>query len=212
LTPSGIVGPLAAAAIALAGAAAGIWIVGHRARLLVPLSGALLVAVTALGLVPELIKQTGPAAPLALIATAYLALTLLDHQGLPVCPSCSHGEDFAPTLVIATGIHAFVDGWGMSAVPPGPLVPVAIGGAILLHKIPEGLALGGMLRSGGIRPRHALLYAALAEASTIIGGIVGLYATPGVWLNYALALAAGTFLFLGVHAITGWRAGLNLQS
>ncbi|HXJ41138.1 MAG TPA: ZIP family metal transporter [Bryobacteraceae bacterium] len=202
---------MAAALIAVAGAGAGIWLAGHRARRLIPLSGALLVAVTALGLVPEIVKQGG-FTPILLIAAAYAALSWLDHHGLPVCPSCSHGEAFAPTLLVAVGIHAFVDGWGMSAVQAGRIVPMAIGGAILLHKIPEGLALGGLLESGSIPPWRALLFAIMAEAPTVLGGYIGLRATPGAWLNYALALAAGTFLFLGVHAITGWRARINLHS
>ena len=208
---SGIAGPLAAAAVALAGAVAGILFAGRRARHLVPLSGALLIAVTVLGLVPELIRQSGPALSLALLVLAYVVLTVLDRHGLPVCPSCSHGEAFAPTLIAATGVHAFVDGWGMTAIHGGQIVPFAIGGAILLHKLPEGLALGGLLRSGGITSSRAILFGILAEAPTIAGGYAGIHSPPGVWLNYALALAAGTFLFLGVHAVTGWRRRITRQ-
>ena len=73
-------------------------------------------------------------------------------------------------------------------------------------------ARASSLNRAGVFADRDAASAALAEAPTIIGGIAGLYATPGLWLNYALALAAGTFLFLGVHAITGWRASLNLQA
>lgn len=184
----------------------------RRRRLLVPLSGAILVAVTVFGLVPELIRQSGFVFPLGLMAAAYLVLTALDRMGYPVCPSCSHGEAFATTLILATGLHAFVDGWGMTAAETEHAVPYAIGGAILFHKIPEGLALGGLLRGAFLTPARALLLAAAAELPTVAGGYLGLHAEPGPWTSHALSLAAGTFLFFGIHAIEGWRARANLHS
>ncbi len=212
LTLSGIFGPLLAAAIAILCAIAGIRIAGHRARLLVPASGAILVAVTVFGLVPELVQVAGLVTPLVLMGLAYLVLTVLDRKGYPVCPSCSHGEAFAETFILATGIHAFVDGWGMSAVEAGHIAPMAIGGAILFHKIPEGLALGGLLRGAPLRPSRAIAFAILAEAPTVAGGFAGLHAAPGVWVTYALAVASGSFLFFGVHAVEGWWIRTNLQS
>ncbi len=212
MTLPGIVGPLLAAGIAILCAIAGILFTGHRARLLVPVSGAILVAVTVFGLVPELVHQGGFAIPLVLMATAYLVLTALDKNGYPVCPSCSHGEAFAEAFIVATGVHAFVDGWGMTAVEAGHVAPMAISGAILFHKIPEGLALGGLLRSAALRPRRAILFAILAEAPTVLGGFAGLRAAPGIWMTWALSLAAGTFFFFGIHAIEGWRIRTNLQS
>jgi len=186
--------------------------VRRSGRLLVPLSGAILVAVTVFGLVPELVRQSGYAIPFALMATAYVILTILDRRGFPVCPSCSHGEEFATALIVAAGIHAFVDGWGMAAADTGHTVPLAVGGAIVFHKIPEGLALGGLLRGAAIPASRAMLLATAAEVPTILGGYAGLHSTPGPWTNYALALAAGTFFFFGIHAIEGWRARTNLQS
>jgi zinc transporter ZupT len=212
LTSPGIEAPLAAAAIAIVGAIAGIFLANRRHGLLVPLSGAILVAVTLFGLVPELIRQIGFVLPLALMVAAYLCLTVLDRMGYPVCPSCSHGEAFAVTLIIATGLHAFVDGWGMTAAETDHAVPYAIGGAILFHKIPEGLALGGLLRGAAIPPGRAILLVAMAELPTIAGGYLGLHAQPGPWTTHALSIAAGSFLFFGIHAIEGWRARANLHS
>jgi len=212
LISPGIQGPLAATLIALLGAAAGIRLVRRPGRLLVPLSGAILVAVTVFGLVPELVRELGYVVPFALMASAYLALSVLDRQGFPVCPSCSHGEEYAATLLAAAGIHAFVDGWGMAAADTGRTVPLAIGAAIVFHKIPEGLALGGLLRGASIPPARAMLLAAAAESPTLLGGLAGLHSAPGRWTNYAFALAAGTFFFFGIHAIEGWRIRANLQT
>lgn len=142
---------------------------------------------------------------IVLAAAGYGILTFLDHRGYPVCPSCSHGEKFTVSLVAATSFHAFVDGWGMAATEHDARVGMAIATAILIHKIPEGLALGTMLRISTSGTRMAVLLLIVAELPTIAGGITGLNGTPGLWVNYPLAIASGTFLFLGIHAASGMR-------
>jgi zinc transporter ZupT len=181
-----------------------------RGRILVPVSGALLIAVSIFGIAPELVRGAGWLATIGLAAAAYLALWLLDAQGHPVYPSDTHGESFAASLAIATAFHAFLDGWGISVVraasaPGFGSAPAAIFGAILLHKIPEGLALGAMLRASLPSLAGALALAAGAELMTVVGGIVGLWAAPAAWVNYPLAVALGAFIFLGAHALRGER-------
>jgi zinc transporter ZupT len=178
-----------------------------RGRILVPLSGALLIAVALFGIAPELVRGAGWLATIGLAAAAYVALYLLDAQGHPVCPSDSHGESFAASLAIATAFHAFLDGWGLSVIRAAATgaAPAAVFGAILLHKIPEGLALGAMLRASMPSLAGALALAAAAELMTVAGGVVGLWAPPAAWVNYPLALALGAFLFLGAHALRGER-------
>jgi zinc transporter ZupT len=166
----------------------------------VPVSGALLAGVAVLGLIPELGVAIGWVRTLVLAGGGYALLAWLDHRGYPVCPSCSHGEKFTTSLVVATAVHAFVDGWGMAATEAEARVGVAIGVAIFLHKIPEGLALGTMLRVSTARTGTAALLLVLAELPTVAGGFTGLHGTPGIWVNYPLAVASGTFLFLGLHA------------
>jgi len=173
---------------------------GKRARLLVPVAGVLLAAVAILGLIPELGAAIGWVHTLALAGVGYGILAVLDHRGYPVCPSCSHGEKFTTSLVVATAFHAFVDGWGMAATEYEARVGTAIAAAILVHKIPEGLALGSLLRISTTGSRAAALMLVAAELPTVLGGFVGLHGTPGVWVNYPLAIASGTFVFLGFHA------------
>ena len=174
---------------------------GRRARFLVPVGGALLAGVALFGLLPELIHESGWVVTLALALVGYLIPVALEHFGYPVCPSCSHEEVFPGVLVAATAVHAFVDGWGMVATRNHGLVSGTITGAILLHKIPEGLALGSMLRAATRRGRHALALCVLAELPTVAGGLAGWWAAPGNWVNFPLALASGVFLFLGLHAL-----------
>ena len=168
-----------------------------------PISGVLLAGVALFGLIPELGEAIGWLPTLALAAFGYGFLTFLDHRGYPVCPSCSHGEKFTTSLVTATAFHAFVDGWGMAATARDARVGLAIATAILIHKIPEGLALGTMLRISTSGSGRAALLLIVAELPTIAGGITGLNGTPGLWVNYPLAVASGTFLYLGIHATSG---------
>jgi len=174
-----------------------------RGRILVPVSGVLLVAVAIFGVGPEAVRGAGWIVTIALAAAAYLGLSMLDLHGHPVCPSSSHGESFAASLAIATGLHAFLDGWGLSVIRSAATggVPNAILGAILLHKIPEGLALGAMLRASTTSLSTAVALAAAAELMTVAGGVVGVWAAPAAWVNYPLAIALGMFLFLGMHAL-----------
>jgi len=199
--------PLAAALIAIAfGFASIAFASGKRLRYIVPLSGALLAAVALFGLMPELAREIGWTRTLLPAAASYGFLAILDHRGYAVCPSCSHGEKFAGSLVLATALHAFVDGWGVAAARNQGAVASAITVAILLHKAPEGVALGAMLRASTPGPKVAALLCTVAELPTILGGAVGIWATPPLWADYMLALVSGTFLFLGLHAVLMTRA------
>jgi zinc transporter ZupT len=195
--------PCLAALLAVLCGLASIALAGRGRRvLLVKISGALLVCVAVFGLIPELVRETGWLRTLPVAAAGYGFLMLLDHRGYAVCPSCSHGEKFASSLVAATAVHAFVDGWGLVAARgQGTNVSGAVVIAILLHKAPEGLALGAMLAASARGPLLAAGLCCLAELPTIAGGAAGLWFTPPGWIEYMLSLVAGTFLFLGIHAI-----------
>jgi ZIP family zinc transporter len=191
-----------AAALALAFAMAGIlFSSGRRARYLVPVSGGLLAAVALFGLLPEVAGDIGWVVSLLVAAAGYALLEAIDRAGVPVCPSCSHSHGFSGPLVIGTAIHSFVDGWGMTATHGAAGALTAV---LLLHKIPEGLALGAILRMSAQKPGRAALLAIVAESPTIVGGWIGLRVTQASWLDYPLSLVAGAYLFLGLHAVRAW--------
>ena len=165
------------------------------------------------GLIPELGTQIGWLLTVVLVAAGFGLLVLLDRSGISGCPSCSESEGFAVALLVATGLHALVDGWALSvsgtAGSPGSS-SVSLSIAILLHKVPEGLALGTILRAGlpgqpPMRKSIQILCAFVAEFPTLAGGLLGSHTPPGPWLYGPLALAGGTFLFLGFHAMRGVR-------
>jgi zinc transporter ZupT len=218
LTQTGIGPPLAATAIAVCAAVAGLWLTGarERARLAVPFSAGVLLGVALFGLFPEMAEALGWTASLLLFALGYGLLFGINRYAYPVCPSCSHDHNhdacstvlhgFATPLVAATAMHAFLDGWSMAAVqavaPVGIRVTMPL--AVSLHKIPEGIALGSILWASMQSRPAALLWCVAAESCTVLGGGVGLALAPrlgSVWVLYPLAVAGGCFFFLGLHAV-----------
>jgi len=211
LDPHFLILPVAATLLAIVAAAFGIALTGRArlSRLLIPMSGGFLVLVAIFGLIPELATDIGWIRALPLVALGAGSLMAVDRLAFPICPSCDRDtpQAVAAPLLAATAVHAFVDGWGLVAVQvAAPLAGKAVAAAIILHKIPEGLALGsiiGMLpgrrRIGPVNV--SLAWCGAAELSTVAGGAVGLWLTPAEWVSYPLAIAAGTFLFLGIQAM-----------
>jgi ZIP family zinc transporter len=216
--------PLIAFAVALAGIVPGMYLhkVPKTTKYVVLASGILLLAVSLFGLLPELAGEIGWWKSVPIFAAGYLLLFLIDRQTQTVCPACSHTHGhthadceaalhgFTVPLAVAAAVHAFIDGWGLAAVTASAptSVKIAFPVAVLLHKMPEGLALGAILKSStGTRP-EAFAWAAAAESATLLGAFAGIALTPHLgtaWTNYPLALAGGSFLYLGYHALhIGW--------
>jgi zinc transporter ZupT len=215
---SGIAAPALATVVGLAGAGLGIWLTGlrERARVVVPFSAGVLVGVALFGLVPELAGEIGWPISVALFAAGYGALLMVNRYVYPVCPTCAHDHDhnscstalhgFAAPLIAAAALHSFLDGWSIATVQlAAPLgLRVAVPLAVALHKIPEGLALGGILRASVPSRTQAMGWAIVAEGATLVGGAFGLIAGPHLgsqWITYPLGIAAGWLFYLGYHAV-----------
>lgn len=190
-------------------------------RRIIPVSGVLLMAIALAGVLPELAGSYGWTGGPALLAAGVAALWAVNRYVYPVCPSCSHTHDhdhcaaalhgFAAPLVAAASLHSFLDGLGIAASrqePAEALAAVVVLG-VALHKIPEGIALGVMFRAA-LRSRvAALAWCVAIESATLAGALLEAAITGrlGVeWVSYALALAGGSFLYLGFHAVHGtWK-------
>ena len=205
------------------GAALGLWLTGmrQRARLILPLSAGVLLGVAVFGLLPELAVELGWLVSLAFFIGGYAALVLLNRYGYPVCPGCSHDHDhagcsselhgFGIPLVLAAALHSFLDGWSIATVqlnvPLGLRVAVPL--AVALHKVPEGIALGGILRAALKSRAQAMVWCTLAEGTTLLGGALGLIMAPRLgteWITYPLGFTAGWLFYLGSHSVhEEWR-------
>ena len=210
--------PALATAVGVVGAAMGVWLTGahRRARVVVPFSAGVLLAVALFGLAPELALESGWMATSVLFAAGYLLLFAVNRYAYPVCPTCAHDHDhsacgtelhgFAAPLIVAAALHSSLDGWSVAVVqhaaPLGLRVAVPI--AIALHKVPEGVALGGVMRAAVPSRAVALLWCLLAEGATLAGGALALALAPhlgNMWTVYPLGLTAGWLVYLGYHAV-----------
>ncbi len=228
--------PALATAVGIGAAGLGVWLSSLERRkaqkavprLVLPFSAGVLLGVALFGFLPELALEAGWATSLSLFGLGYGALMAVDRYIYRVCPTCSHHDHrpdpeptelhgFAMPLVLAAALHSFLDGWSVGLVQSGPHDAAALGLrlavplAVTLHKIPEGLALGGILRAASGVRGHALAASFVAEGCTILGGALGLLATPALgtgWILYPLGLTAGWIFYLGFHAVhEEWKHG-----
>jgi len=221
LTVSGTLLVLALCALAaFLGAAAGVWFTGFPdvARRMIPFSGAILAAIAIFWILPELSGTFGWAAGSMLMLGGVGIIAAIDRFVYPVCPACAHTHDhdhcgtrlhgFATPLVIAALLHSLFDGWAF-ATGYADTSSHALSFGVAIHKIPEGVALGVILRAALKRRGQALLWAALIQAMTVLGGILQITAAPWLgpqWIAALLALGGGMLLYLGAHAMHGeWK-------
>lgn len=152
------------------------------------------------GLLMLLASLTGLTTPLW-FAGGFLCMWVVNRYVHPVCPACAddHNHAECPTrlhglgwpLLLAFSLHALAD--GVAAAEPG----------VLLHKIPEGFAMGLLFRAAFGRPWQALLAAVAVQSLTLTGG----------WLPMLLpaepleAAGKGSLLFLALHAQHALRPG-----
>lgn len=202
--------------VAVLCAIAGVWLtsVHALARKLVPFGGGTLLGVGLFWVLPEMAETLNWPGAIIWLTSGCILLGLVDKFVYPVCPSCSPAHDhehcsarlhgFATPLLIASALHASLDGWSVSASQSD----IRLGAGFLLgiaaHKVPEGLALGVISRAA-LRSRSAAIgWCALAQFATLVGAGAESILAPYLGqqaLHALLALAGGSFLYLGYHAI-----------
>lgn len=206
----------------IASAAAAVWLGGIPAatRTLVPFSAGILLGITGFGVWPELAERAGSFRATGLVMAGFVLLWIVNRYVYAVCPDCAHSHaheqcaaqlhGFAPPLVAAGVLHSFLDGWSLAAseMESSRLAATVLLG-IALHKIPEGLAYGAILRSALGSKWAALAWSTLAQIPTLVGGMSAAALGPshgGAWIVCVLGLAGGSFLFLGWHAVhSDWK-------
>jgi ZIP family zinc transporter/zinc and cadmium transporter len=181
---------------------------------MVALSAGFMVSVALLDLTPDAIKTHGESAA-AVILIGYLLVHLTQHT---LAPHFHFGEEVHHvTKVVSFSalagliLHTFVDG---VAIASGFGVSNALGMlvffAILLHKLPEGLAISSLFLASGESRRAALAASAALAISSLVGALLTLQVP--VLGQYGLPLAAGVTLYVGASNLVpefqgkpGWR-------
>jgi zinc transporter ZupT len=218
-----LLAPIAVTVVAILSAALGVWLESLRAlsRKMVPFGGGILMGVALFWVLPEMAEFLHWESALAWIAAGCALLWAIDRYVHPVCPACSHSHDhdhcstqlhgFAPPLLVAVALHAALDGWSVATANGSATLATPLVLAIAIHKIPEGLALGVIVRAALDLRGSALAWCSLAEIATLAGALLESVLAPHLspyTLHAFLALVGGSFLYLGGHAVHGeWRRG-----
>lgn len=173
-----------------------------------------MIAVALIDLLPEALERGGHVAAVVTLA-GYLAVHITQHV---IGTHFHFGEEthhvseaVSVAALVGLLLHTFVDG---VAVASGFGIGGAVGGlvftAVLLHKVPEGLAISSLFLAAGQGRGRALMAA----------GALGLATVAGVFLtdriealrDHGLALAAGVTLYVGMSNLVpefraqgGWQ-------
>ena len=166
---------------------------------LIALSAGFMISVALLDLIPEAIAVHGAGAGL-IVLTGYVLVHLTQHT---LTPHFHFGEEVhkvtravSMSALIGLLLHTFVDG---VAIVSGFEVSASLGLlvflAIVLHKLPEGLAISSLFLAAGASRGRALLAGAALGTATLIGGLATEFFAP--LRTYGLPLAAGVALYVG---------------
>ena len=184
----------------------GVWLgsLPSIARRLTSLNGGLLIGIATFWILPEVSASSSWSTALACLAGGFGLLWLIDRFVQPVCSTCTH--TVSTVLLIAAAAHCFLDGWLIQAsmIEGQKQLTAGVIAGIILHKIPEGLALGVMLRSALKSEKKAMLASGAFQFVTWLGLVAEGYASPYIapgLVQGLLALTGGGFLFLGYHAV-----------
>jgi zinc transporter ZupT len=185
-------------------------------RRVLPFSGGVLVGIAIFWVWPEIADQYGWPGAFCGIAAGFGLLWLVNRYVFAVCPACSRTHDhdactqrlhgFTAPLLAAASLHSFFDGWslGVAHEQSAEGVRLAFLAGIAIHKLPEGVALGVLLLAGTGSVWKAWLSCAAVQSFMIAGGLLASIAAPHLgpyWISSLLSIAAGTFIYLGYHAI-----------
>jgi zinc transporter ZupT len=186
---------------------------------LISLAAGTLLGVTLFAIAPESLDATNWWAAMLAAATGYALFFFISKYIHHVCPACAashfdadatrHFGEIAIALMIALAVHSTTDGLALGIQGETPAMDArkwSLFSALCIHKVPEGLALGSLLIGAGLRRSRALGWVAAVEATTLLGGVVGLFFLANVstfWLGLIMAHVGGGFLYLAAHAVLG---------
>ncbi len=156
-------------------------------------------ALVLLRLLPHFVEEVGPAA-LAACVFGYLALAAAESR------AHARAADVGVALVLpALALHGFLDGAGLAvalqregALGAGAL---AVGAALVVHKVPEGLFVASVLLPA-LGPRRTAVRLLALAAATVLGALSGrelLARLPERELHVAVAAGLGVMLRMAIH-------------
>jgi zinc and cadmium transporter len=217
LTDGKLVYAVAAAGANLLGAFAVTWRSRWSTRALdamLAFAAGFMISVSLIDLFPEALAQGGRGAALVALG-AYIAVHITQHV---IGTHFHFGEEthhvseaVSVAALVGLLLHTFVDGVAVaSGLGVGGAVGALVFIAVILHKVPEGLAISSLFLAAGQGRGRALLAAAALGAATIAGVVMTDHVSA--LREHGLALAAGVTLYVGMSNLVpefrqrgGWR-------
>src|SRR5947199_5174385 len=186
---------------------------------LISFAAGTLLGVMLFAILPESLGAAPWWAVLLSLIAGYALFFFISKHVHHVCPACAashfdadatrHFSEIATALIVALAIHSTTDGLalGIQGETPGTgATKWSLFSALCIHKVPEGLALGSLLIGAGFRRAAAFGWVATVEATTLLGGAIGMFWLGNVspfWLGLIMAHVGGGFLYLATHAVVG---------
>jgi zinc transporter ZupT len=186
---------------------------------LISFAAGTLLGVTLFAILPESLSNNIWWAVALAAASGYALFFFISKYVHHVCPACAashfdadttrHFSDIATALIIALAIHSTTDGLALGIQQGAPATDAtkwSLFSALCIHKVPEGLALGSLLIGAGLGRSGALGWVAAVEATTLLGGVIGIFFVAKVstfWLGLIMAHVGGGFFYLAAHAVLG---------
>ncbi|MFC2101688.1 ZIP family metal transporter [Bacteroidota bacterium] len=182
-------------------------------KLLLAFSGAFLIGITFLNLIPEVyedpVEYIGLFVLLGFLLQLFLELLTrgAEHGHEHDCDNC-HKEDHISPVLLMLGlcIHAFLE--GMPIVPSfDPETRNILVTGIIIHNIPISLALITLFLHYGMKRGKALGLLLLFSLMTPIGSMVSRFIQEATlqdishYFNYAMALVIGIFLHVSTSIL-----------
>jgi len=190
------------ATVILSGCSVLFFKLGNKAlKLILSFSGAYLLAITVLHLIPEIYSNATTKTGIFILAGFLLQIFIeyfsegIEHGHIHVH---KHEEIIFPaTIMIALSVHSFIEGMPLAGVINETKKSLATG--IFFHNIPIAIALMSMLIQSGQKKGNAILWLVVFALMTPIGALTGnlLEGSFGLithYSNYLMAVVVGIFL------------------
>jgi zinc transporter ZupT len=197
-------------------------------RRLLPWTAGVLLGVSVFWILPEIAGDRGWSIALGSVLPIVFLLAWIDRYVYPICPFCAgnlhsdsceaipaarfgrHPVRIGWPLLVVGAAHSFFDGWAIALGRTGwaNSASVALSYGIIVHKIPESLAIGllaARLTSGRTR---ALGVVAIIQAAMAAGCLFPIFSAYRNFASAQLLLipACSCLLLFGVLALEDeWR-------
>ena len=175
-------------------------------KLLLAFSGAFLLGVTVLHMLPELYERDSANVGLWLLAGFMLQVVLeffsrgIEHGHVHVHAKSSRTLPIVTLLSLF--IHSFTEGMPFADPRVGGDIPFVVG--VLLHKLPMAIALATVIQRSGVRTGRSWailsIFAVAAPLGILFGHLFGMRMGED-FLSAALAIAIGMLLHISTTII-----------